>query len=163
MQQNRKKLLILAKNAGLYLAKTAVASCVEAWIEMSLPCSLCLWLLSPPAWRRGLKFRKAVSVITSIPSPPAWRRGLKLVNPVVCCLVLSSPPAWRRGLKLVLCRTEIAFPASPPAWRRGLKFPDQAMRPDLPRSPPAWRRGLKFSVTKYIKQSLGRLLRGGVD
>ena len=34
VQQNRKKLLILAKNAGLYLAKIAVASCVEAWIEM---------------------------------------------------------------------------------------------------------------------------------
>ena len=48
-----KKLLILAKNAGLYLAKTAVASCVEAWIEISA--ILCAGILAARCFQCGLK------------------------------------------------------------------------------------------------------------
>ena len=77
----------------------AVASFVEAWIEIFSTVVTFLCPSSPPLWRRGLKCISNSNQGTVNTSPPLWRRGLKYGNRFPVQQLQQSPPLWRRGLK----------------------------------------------------------------
>ena len=54
-----------------------VAPLVGAWIEISLPVSFRLHLLSLLSWERGLKYGVIKNTFEQILSLLSWERGLK--------------------------------------------------------------------------------------
>jgi len=57
----------------------------------------------------------------------------------------------------------VCLAESPPSRRRGLKNEYDYGMPEDHKSPPSRRRGLKIDRNDIPVESIGRLLRGGVD
>ena len=73
----------------------AVASFVEAWIEIVFISYSPAISLSPPSWRRGLKYVNIPLQYFSFWSPPSWRRGLKFW--FSCCCFIQIYRRLLRG------------------------------------------------------------------
>ena len=120
-----------------------VASCVEAWIEIS-----------------GAIYIDWVSNVASCVE--AWIEIFETLSKRKSVLVASCVEAWIE-IRITLPKHLIPI-LSPPAWRRGLKSVPEtsAFKPNAVAScVEAWIE-IEGSDEKYLR-ALSRLLRGGVD
>ena len=74
--------------------------------------------------------------------------------------VASFAEAW---IEKYMGGSYVCLAESPPSRRRGLKNEYDYGMPEDHKSPPSRRRGLKIDRNDIPVESIGRLLRGGVD